>query len=300
MPRLIEGPPPAAPIDLDALVDHCESAAFDPRDRESLPAAAPMLRALAANRHFLADLAVAELKTRCAGQRRDNPYSAQVMLLRPPRGKYALRAAFWPSARDHVIRAKGAAAFLYHVPHDHAFDFLTVGYMGPGYWSDHYEHDGTLLGLPGEKVALRHVESSALSEGRVLLYRAHRDIHVQRPPDRMSISLNILTSLPDQGWRRQYRFDLERSCIAECMTISSAQMLLELAVETGMAEGIDLARQFARHHPDDAMRLTAWRALAPDARDAAAAHWEEGARNDSGLVRAASIKTLKLIENGPG
>jgi len=45
MPRLIEGPPPAAPIDLDALVDHCESAAFDPRDRESLAAAAPMLRA---------------------------------------------------------------------------------------------------------------------------------------------------------------------------------------------------------------------------------------------------------------
>lgn len=300
MPRLIETPPPDAAIDLDALVDHCESSAFDPCDRESLAAAAPMLRALAANRHFLADMAVAELKTRCAGQRRDNPYSAQVLLLRPPRGKYVLRAAFWPSARDHVMRARGAAAFLYHVPHDHAFDFLTVGYLGPGYWSDHYEHDGTLLGLPGEKVALRPVESSALSEGRMLLYRAHRDIHVQRPPDRMSISLNILTSLPDQGWRRQYRFDLEKDCIAECMTISSAQMLLELAVETGMADGVDLARDFARHHPDDAMRLTAWRALTPDAPDAAAAHWEQGARNDSALVRAASIAALRLIGNGAG
>lgn len=96
-------------IDLNALIDWCESPAFDPADEDGLAAAAPMLRALARNRHFLADFAIAELKTRCAGQRQANPYSAQVMLLRPPRGKYVLRAAFWPAQRDHVMRMSGPA-----------------------------------------------------------------------------------------------------------------------------------------------------------------------------------------------
>ncbi len=124
MPRLITPPADevARAIDLDALVDWCESPAFDPSCEDGLAAAAPMLRALARNRHFLADAAVAELKTRCADQRRFNPYSAQVMLLRPPGGKYVLRAAFWPAVTDHVVRASGTAPFLYHVPHDHGFD----------------------------------------------------------------------------------------------------------------------------------------------------------------------------------
>ena len=34
-------------IDLDALIDWCESPAFDPADEDGLAAAAPMLRALA-------------------------------------------------------------------------------------------------------------------------------------------------------------------------------------------------------------------------------------------------------------
>jgi hypothetical protein len=35
------------------------------------------------------------------------------------------------------MRASGAAAFVYGLPHDHNFDFLTLGYFGPGYWSDY-------------------------------------------------------------------------------------------------------------------------------------------------------------------
>ena len=64
MPRLITPPADeeARAIDLDALVDWCESPAFDPSCEDGLAAAAPILRALARNRHFLADAAVAELK----------------------------------------------------------------------------------------------------------------------------------------------------------------------------------------------------------------------------------------------
>lgn len=304
MPRLIEPPEDdqadGSAIDLDALVDWCESSAFDPRDEDGLAAAAPMLRALSRNRRFLADLAIDELKTRCAGQRRTNPYSAQVMLLRPPSDRYVLRAAFWPAERDHVMRTSGPAAFLYHVPHDHGFDFLTVGYLGPGYGSDYYDYDGESVdGAPGEAVALRFVERSTLSEGRMLLYRANRDIHAQLPAQSLSVSLNILASRPDQGWRRQYRFDTARGVIAQCMTLSSAQMLLELAVGCGTGNAIDLAADFARRHPIDAMRWTAWQALAEGLNGPArTAHLEAGARSGSPLVRRASLAALNMIQNG--
>ncbi|MCC4252399.1 MAG: transposase [Pseudomonadota bacterium] len=302
MPRLITPPADeeARAIDLDALVDWCESPAFDPSCEDGLAAAAPMLRALARNRHFLADAAVAELKTRCADQRRFNPYSAQVMLLRPPGGKYVLRAAFWPAVTDHVVRASGTAPFLYHVPHDHGFDFLTIGYLGPGYGSDYHVYDPAgIAGADGEQVPLRFVGRSWLNEGRMLLYRANRDIHAQLPPERLSVSLNILASPAGQGWRRQYRFDTDRGAIAQGMTIASAQMLLELAVGCGDGDALDLADQFARHHPHDAMRLTAWSAIGDSlAGDARLAHWDAGASSDHGLIRAASRRALESLHYG--
>ena len=301
MPRMIAPTQEDAVIDLDALVDWCESAAFDPRDADGLAAAAPMLQALGRNRSFLADLAVAELKTRCAGQRRHNPYSAQVMLLRPPTGRYVLRAAFWPAQNDHVVRMSGTAPFFYHVPHDHGFDFLTVGYLGPGYGSDYYAYEGDVAGAEGEAMALHFVERSYLSEGRTLLYRANRDIHAQLPPSSLSVSLNILASAPDQGWRRQYRFDIGNSAIAECMTVASAQLLLELAVGCGSGNAMDLAQDFARHHPADAMRRTAFDAIGMAATDDAArlAHGEWGVRSDSALVRQGAEAALRRVRNGP-
>ncbi len=298
MPRLIEAAEDGPTASIEELVDFCESADFDPSCEDGLTAAAPMLRALSRNRSFLADFALAELKQRCAGQQRFNPYSAQVLLLRPPTDRYVLRAAFWPAMQDHVVRMSGPAPFLYHVPHDHGFDFLTVGYLGPGYGSDYYTYDGTsVAGAPDEAVALRFVERSYLSEGKMLLYRANRDIHAQLPPDALSVSLNILASTPDQGWRRQYRFDIDRNVIAQCMTLSSAQMLLELAA--GCGNGRDLAEEFARMHPDDAMRHTAWVAidslLDPEAqRD----HRLAGTASSSPLIRHASERALRTLHNG--
>lgn len=300
MPRLIDVSDEGPTATIGDIVDFCESAAFDPSHEDGLAAAAPMLRALSRNRAFLADFALAELKQRCAGQRRFNPYSAQVLLLRPPTDRYVLRAAFWPAMQDHVVRMSGPAPFLYHVPHDHGFDFLTVGYLGPGYGSDYYEYDGAAVaGGIGEPVALRFVERSHLSEGRILLYRANRDIHSQLPPSSLSVSLNILASSPHQGWRRQYRFDLDRHAIAQCMTLSSAQMLLELAVGCGCGNARDLADQFMRRHPDDAMRHSAWAAI--DGLldlDERLVHHERGAASDSPLIRHAGERALRNIRSG--
>ena len=250
------------PIGLDELADALDSDPFDPRDEDDLAARSGLLARLARNRDFLAELAIAELKQRCSAQVAGNAYGPQVFMLRPPNARYVLRANFWPASNDAVVRASGTTPFFYDLAHDHNFSFLTVGYLGPGYWSDYYEHDGAAhAGLPGEAVDLRFVERSRLSEGRVLLYRAHRDIHIQRPPDSFSVSLNILAAEPAQQWRSQYRFDLERGTIAATLNTAPAEVLTTLAVALGSGNGRDLAEQMARDHPVPRMRATAYAAL---------------------------------------
>lgn len=260
MPRLIE-PGLEAAIGLDDLVEALDSTPFDARDEEEFAALGPLLARLGRNPDFLAELAIEELKGRCEAQHRGNSYGAQVFLLRPPNGRYVLRANFWPARTDPVVRASGPAAFFYDLPHDHNFPFLTYGYLGPGYWSDYFEYDvATLVGVPGEDARLRFIERSRLEPGKLMLYRMRRDIHVQLPPDSFSVSLNILGADPAQPWLDQYRFDISRGVIAEGLTCTNAEALLAVAVHLG--DGEDLAAEFARRHPCDRMRVTALDALA--------------------------------------
>jgi hypothetical protein len=260
MPRLIE-PSLETAIGLDDLVEALDSTPFDARDEEEFAALGPLLARLGRNPDFLAELAIEELKGRCEAQHRGNGYGAQVFLLRPPNGRYVLRANFWPARTDPVVRASGPAAFFYDLPHDHNFPFLTYGYLGPGYWSDYFEYDvAALAGVPGEDARLRFIERSRLEPGKLMLYRMRRDIHVQLPPDSFSVSLNILGADPAQPWLDQYRFDISRGVIAEGLTCTNAEALLAVAVHLG--DGEDLAAEFARRHPCDRMRVTALDALA--------------------------------------
>jgi len=301
MPRLI-----AAETDrvasLEELIDHCDRPGFDPLDEDCLAEAGPVLRALSNNRHFLCDLAIDELKRRCATQIAGNDYSAQVIMLRPPAGRYFLRANFWPSHKDQVLRSSGLAPFFYGIAHDHAFNFLTVGYLGPGYWSNYYEYDGAAcVGHDGEAVPLRFTGTRRLEEGSVMLYRAHRDIHEQLPADALSVSLNIMGVAPDQAWRRQYLFDLTRGAIDQCMTTTSAEILLGLSVGLDDGNAVDLAQDFAAHHPSDAMRLSAWEALGErTAGDARLAHHDAGLSSSSPLIRNASRQACLQARPGGG
>lgn len=260
MPRLID-PGDGGAITLDELVEALDATPFDPRDEDEFTSLGPLLARLGRNPDFLAALAIEELKSRCEGQAVANGYSAQVFLLRPPNGRYVLRANFWPARDDPVTRASGPAAFFYDLPHDHNFPFLTYGYFGPGYWSDYYEYDvEALTGLPGEPANLRFAERSRLEPGRLMLYRMRRDIHVQLPPDSFSVSLNILGSDPAQPWLDQFVFDIASDSIARSITSTAAETLLMLASQMG-GNGLDLAHDFARRHPCDRMRVTAIDAL---------------------------------------
>jgi hypothetical protein len=255
-------------LSLGDLVQGLNDSGFDPNDEDSFAAVAPLLKGLAANRSFLADIALAELKDRCGRQSLENRYSSQVIMLHRASEKYFIRANFWPSGEDSLFKSSGASPFFYHVPHDHNFSFLTVGYLGPGYWSEYYEYDyAGVTGIPGEKVDLRYVEKSRLEEGKVMLYRAHKDVHNQLPAEKLSVSINIMHASPALPFLDQYRFDVKNCEIAGILTRSSSEALLALAASHGGGNGLDLAESFAAAHPSDRIRFAALRELASAAWD---------------------------------
>lgn len=263
-----------------------EARGFDPRDDRSLLHAARWLRLLGNNRDFLADLLLAELAGRHRQPDTAAAYGPQVVMLSAVGGAFFLRANIWPSRDEHLFRASGPGPFVYGLPHDHNFDFLTFGYFGPGYWSDYWEYDHeAVAGAVGEPAGLRFMGRDRLEPGRLLHYRAHRDVHAQVPPDALSVSLNVMHAGGAQGWLDQYRFDVERNTIAGVLSPGASEVFLRLAVGLGSAEALDLADRFARSHPSDRMRLTALDAQAgpldPVARDAL---WRRAEASGSRLI----------------
>jgi len=300
MPRLIDARTEEK-ISLAELVELLETGDFDPQDEDNFASWGLALKKLANDRTFLGDMILAELKQRCEGQVRDNQYNPQVVLLHGAVERFIIRANFWPALKDSVVRHSGSDPFFYNVAHDHNFSFLTVGYLGPGYWSDYYEYDyGEVVGIPGEEVNLRFVEKARLDEGKVMLYRAHKDVHLQLPADAMSVSLNILETSHATTFRDQYRFDVENGRIEGIMTRMSLEPMLALAAHFGGEDGLDLLVNFARSHPSDRIRWCALRAraAASPALDDRIAIYEEGARTDSPLVAAMAAREAAKIEKG--
>lgn len=285
MPRLID-PPAGSALDIEEVTARLDESGVDLTDEASVAHCTHLLAGLSRNRDFLADRVIAALKASYTDQLELNRYTAQVFLLhRSPRGFY-LRANMWPSERDAAFTASGPAAFSYGVPHDHNFSFLTAGYFGPGYVSDYYDYDPEAVdGRLGESLNLTFVERSSLSHGKMMLYRAHRDIHSQLPPPSLSVSLNIMDEGDHVPWRDQYIVDLEHGTIAKRPTLTSGEMLLRCAVHL-TEDGKDVAEQFAKAHPVPRVRANAIAALAAaEEGEDRVAVLERGMRDGAARVR---------------
>lgn len=260
MPRVIDAVD-SAQCGLEECVDGLRASGWNPRDEGSTAHAAEWLRRLGNNSSFLGDILVDEIAGRPSAASVDSAYSPQAIVLSGQEAGFFVRANIWPAPQDHCFRASGAHNFVYGTPHDHNFDFLTVGYFGPGYRSDYFEYDYDAVdGWRGEEAGLRFVERSALHEGKLMHYRALRDVHSQIPPESMSVSLNILATDPLQGWMDQYGFDLDHGTVSSILNPGSSECLLRIAVGLGGGEALDLAEQFGRRHPSDRMRLASFEA----------------------------------------
>jgi hypothetical protein len=289
MPRVMVCEDPGV-ASLGECTEALLSSGFDPHEEESLAHAALQLRRLGNNPDFLGDLIVAELAAGRGAEAPEQSYGPQVIMLsRPGDGDFFLRANIWPSGDEHMMRSSGAEPFVYHLPHDHNFDFLTLGYFGPGYWSDYYEYDyESVVGWRGEPVELRFVERTSLEQGKLMHYRAHLDVHSQMPADSLSVSLNVMHTGGAQGWLDQYRFDVERGQVTAIISQGASEAFLRIAVGLRGEEALDLAERFCRTHPSDRMRLAAWDALAGAADDADAV-WQRAESCGSRLVAAEAV-----------
>lgn len=283
---------------LDETADALSSRGFDPTDPESLDHAAGWLRRLGNDKTFLGDILIEELARRHRTDVLESAYGPQVVMLVPPRGDFFIRANIWPSLDEHMVRASGSAAFAIGLPHDHNFNFLTLGYFGPGYWSDYYEYAFEEVdGWRGEPVpSLTFIERTRLEEGKIQLYRANLDVHAQLPADSLSVSLNIMHCHGAQSWFDQYRFDLAERTIVAALAPTPSQALLKVAVGLGGAGALDLAEQFAQHHPSDRLRLVAWESLASVAGFDADDVWRRAELCGSQLVaQEAKARRLELV-----
>ena len=126
-------------------------------------------------------------------------------------GPIGLRVNFWLPIEGGQFYSRERDMYSYELAHNHDFRFLTVGHFGPGYVTELCEVDpDTIQGVPGEQVALRNHQTVQLTPGRVLYFEPFTDVHIQHPPQQLSISINLILGV--ENWKReQYEFDLRTS-----------------------------------------------------------------------------------------
>ena len=271
---------------LEQAVEALAKLDFDPRNEDSVWQAAYWLKRLNHNRNFLSEILLDRLRG-MGKSAIESGYGPQAIILSPLRGQTFLRANIWPSEKDLSFVNSGAQTFVYGVPHDHNFSFLTTGYLGPGYRSDYYTYEyENVTGYPGEKANLKFVERSALSQGKLMLYRAHLDVHSQLPPESLSVSLNVMHVDPAQCWYDQYGFDPELDQVTGVLSSNATEVFLRTAVASGSEEAIAYAEWVGQTHPSERLRLASFEAragLMPSAEERDVL-WGEAERSGSVLL----------------
>ncbi len=235
MPLIIELPFDDKSIELEEYVDIIESNKYDFSNQDDIINSAPYLKQLNNNKKLLIDRISSELKDFLAFQK-GNFYGPKVfILLTHP--KFYLRAVVWEPISNLELSIKG---FNYDICHDHNFDILTAGYFGPGYETRTYTYDyNKVTGYLGEKIELKEQGIFNLPEGKLLLYRAKKDIHIQLPPESLSISLNLIPK--NESLRLpQYQFDESTRSICRYLQNSGNELMVRMAGVLGDPNMIDI------------------------------------------------------------
>jgi hypothetical protein len=185
---------------------------------------------------------------------------------------FALRANIWLPVKASNFEAHERELYAYHqLAHSHNFRFLTVGHFGPGYESDCFEIDTTKVeGRPGERVELFNFRREQLTPGRVMYFHPYSDVHIQREPEELSISINLLFR-NEPRLRDQLFVDVDSSTImaAPFDTLSNRRAgVMRIASLFGNPDTIKLLESVKASHEHPGLRDNARLALA-DAQAAA-------------------------------
>ena len=254
------------PVELDeylAFVSHD----VDPKCRDSVIASATMLQGLSQNKRLLMETLHRDLISSAEGHD-SRFYSAHSFVLGSACGM-TVRANIWPTVemfknsahrQSHVDRV-----YAYNYPHDHNFDFLTVGWFGPGYVTDIYEYDfESVSGFDGEETELRFLERTSLCDGKIMLFREGRDVHVQYPPNEISVSLNLLVRTPLTAIREQFIFDIGNRRIATMATgsdVARTVLAVRFTAVLGDKSSMEVLCRLAHESMSGRVRASAFEAM---------------------------------------
>ena len=268
------------------------SSKVDLRDLESVIDSATMLRALANDRFLI----VRELNRRLEGACSDEGVaSAQTLLL--GRGKdFYVRANIWPAISDMAAGRAYQDQFAYSLAHDHNFSFLTACHLGPGYETELFEYDrGSIQGCVGEIVDLRFIEKIRFGGSNVMLYEESKDVHIQHPPQELTVTINLMISPTD--YRDQYHFDVTNRTISSVMDLPTLErvFLVRLAAAVGNEDTAQLLIDLSRRHACKRTRLSAFDALSSMQPSNLASIWETAMADPSPIVTGVAKKRLASL-----
>jgi len=257
-------------------------------DPERAPEVADAIAAAAADRRLIPDFMVGELRNLRDFQS-NNTYKPPTFVVHRGKG-YTLRAVVWLPLEERLE----PSLFSYYEAHDHNFSFYTCGCFGPGYTTDVYEYDpDSVVGLPGELVELRFLERTTLPEGKVMYYRASRDVHVQLPPPSLSVSFNLILATARKP-RRQFDFDLANQRIkAQVDAANWHQALFDAAALAGDERTLEVLVSIAETHPSSTVRALGWKTLIERHPSSADQFFAAAVRDGDVYVRHTAIETRR-------
>jgi len=234
-------------------------------DGEDLDVAASLVddfRCVANNREAL--LSKLHSQLRGLATSKFSQYKQTSILLEGTRSKLPyLRANIWPAiSAESPSYADFCKAYSYYFPHSHNFSFLTTGYFGPGYQTDIWGLVSEPCGLKvGDDIALNYEGRHELSNSTVMLYEANKDVHVQYPPPRLSLSLNLMLYREIDKYTTQYFVDTGSGRVVGTSSQSPGYRRLTL---------IRLAELIGTEETTELLDAIAKRTVYPDLREAAA------------------------------
>lgn len=289
---------PCNSTELISLEDYIEriQSTVDLRDDASVAESAPLLRALANDRNLVVGRLNKMVESAYLG---GSLPTAQAVMLGQGKDFY-VRAAIWPSTVDIASGHLYQDQFAYNEAHDHNFSFLTVNYLGPGYETEIYEYDyHQVEGYVGEEVDIRFLEKVRFTSGTVMLYRAGRDIHIQHPPESLSITLNLMISIPEVRTRDQFYFDIANKRITHFPPLQDSSKrvsLLRIAGQFGDGNTRQLLDDLSQSHPCRRTRLSAFESATRLAPAEAEAIWNAACRDPSKLVANEAARQLRVLQ----
>jgi hypothetical protein len=256
----------ATPLDASAAARRLSS--IDPTDSSFLQLAANVLRGLYNNRALFDSVVSGALAGNEAALKAF--YTPQSMILgsgtfRGGATTFVLRANMWfPKSRASLDQELEDRVFSVGNCHNHNFSFLTIGYLGPGYRTDLYRCEpSSIVGVPDEPATLISLGSTTLAPGSVLYFEKHKDVHIQRHPEALSVSINILVDEADVDWTPQYEFSPIASTVTSTIYSKSMRQasLAILAAEFGAEKAARLLWERLSRSPMWQHRHSAGRGL---------------------------------------